>query len=141
MPTTPRTVGSGGNNAPGQDFQKKQSTTVEEELEDSYDRDLHHDNRAGQHAGVNDTRAYTAYDVKELHDKMQDFDNAELKRIPVLAHGERLEQGGIYLDLSDPERKVFTAQGSMEAQDPHLYVAKASMDYELWNKLTGVVRP
>jgi hypothetical protein len=136
MATTPRTLGSGASNAPGQDWQKGYSRTVEEE-EDSFDRDLHGDDRAGQHAGVNDIRQYTAFDVKELHERMPDFDGDELKRIPVLAHGERLEQGAIYIDLSQESREPFVAQGSQEAQDPHLYVPKARVDFELWSKLTG----
>ncbi len=133
-----RTLGEGASNAPGMDERKTDDTHVAETT-DSFDRDLHGDDRAGQHGGVSETRAYTAYDVKELHAKMPDYDNAELKRIPVLAHGERLQQGGIYLDLNDLETGAFTAQGGTEAQDPHLYVAKAGLDYELWNKLTGNV--
>lgn len=131
-----RTVGEGASNAPGMDARKTEDTHVAETT-DSFDRDLHGDNRAGQHGGGTEHRAYTAYDVKELHVKMADYTNAELKRIPVLAHGERLEQGGHYLDLNNMATGTFTAQGGMEAQDPHLYVAKAAMDYELWNKLTG----
>ena len=107
------------------------------ETTDEFDETLHGNSRAGQHAGVNDVRAYTAYDVKELHESMSDFDNAELKSIPILAHGERLEQGAHYLDLSSSTREIITAHGAMEAQDPHLYVPKAKVDYELWNKLTG----
>lgn len=127
-------VGSGGANAPGQDPRKSDTGTVAEGT-DSFDRDLHGDDRAGQHAGPSDTRNYTAYDVKELHEKMADFDNGELKRIPVLAHGERLEQGGIYLDLSAKENGPLTAHGGLVSDDPHLYVPKAQCDYELWNKL------
>jgi hypothetical protein len=137
MATPPRTLGSGAANAPGPEWRKTESTTVAE-TEDSFDRDLHGDDRAGQHGGMQDVRTYSAYDVKELHDRMPDFTDDELKRIPVLAHGERLEQGGIYLDLSENRNEPFTAQGSLEAQDPHLYVAKALTDYEVWNKLTGV---
>ena len=131
-----RTLGEGGSNAPGMDDQKTNTGTVEETT-DSFDRDLHGEDRAGQHGGVMEHRTYSAYDVKELHEKMPDYTNDELKRIPIFAHGERLEQGGTYLDLSDLASGTFTAQGSMEAQDPHLYVSKAAMDYELWNKLTG----
>jgi hypothetical protein len=130
------TVGRGAANAPGQDTRKTDSGTVAEET-DSFDRDLHGEDRAGQHGGVTDTRSYSAYDVKGLHEKMPDFDNGELKRIPVLAHGERLEQGAVYLDLSEKESGPFTAQGSQVSEDPHLYVPKAHCDYELWNKLTG----
>ena len=145
MPTPPRTTGSGGANAPQTAYTDdptqstvKTHTGKTAESTDSFDDDLQGDNRAGQHAGVNATRTYSAYDIKELHEKMSDFDNGELKRIPILAHGERLEQGAKYLDLSDPDRAVFVAQGSQEAQDPHLYVPKAALDYELWNRLTGV---
>lgn len=137
MATNSVALGSGGANAPGQD-ERKTDTGKVAETTDSFDRDLAGDNRAGQHGGSSPTRTYSAYDVKSLHEKLSDFDNGELKRIPVLAHGERLEQGGKYLDLSDDEHTVFTAQGSLEAQDPHLYVPKSGTDYELWNRLTGV---
>jgi len=115
-------------------LKKDAHTTVDEASnEDEFDRDLKDANRTG---GA-DQRAYTAYDVKELHAKMPDFNNDELKRIPVLAHGEKLEQGAVYLDLSDLEKGAFTSQGGLDVQDPHLYVAKKACDYELWNKLTG----
>lgn len=136
MPTNPRTVNSAGLDGKSHDARRTESGTVAEEL-DSFDDDLHANDRAGQHAGVHDPRVYTAFDVKELHEKMQEFDKGELKSIPILAHGERLEQGGIYLDLRDREKGEFTAQGNMEAQDPHLYVPKNKLDYELWNRLRG----
>lgn len=107
------------------------------EAHDEFDETLHGSSRAGQHAGPTEIRTYTAFDLKDLHEKMSGFDNGELKRIPILAHGEMLEQGASYLDLSDDSREIFTAQGGMEAQDPHLYVPKAKVDYELWNKIIG----
>ena len=129
-------LGSGGANAPGHDPRKTDTGTVAETT-DSFDDNLSGNNRAGQHAGSHPTRTYSAYDVKALHESMGDFDNSELKRIPILAHGERLEQGAKYLDLSDPSRTVIVAHGATEAQDPHLYVPKSGTDYELWNRLTG----
>ena len=129
-------VGSGAASAPGLDPRKSDSGIVAEET-DSFDRDLHGEDRAGQHGGAAETRSYTAYDVKELHRQLSAFDNAELKQIPVLAHGERLAQGGTYLDLSDMASGPFTAQGSQFSEDPHRYVPKSHCDYILWNKLTG----
>jgi hypothetical protein len=121
------------------EYKRNSHTTVAEADEDSFDRDLHGDNRAGQHGGTAaGIRAYTAYDVKELHAAMPDFTNEDLKRIPVLAHGERLEQGGAYLDLNDRATGEFTAQGNFEAQDPNRYVPKSAVGFDLWNKLTGV---
>ena len=124
--STKQAVGSGGSNAPGG------------ASKEDFDRDLHGENRAGQHGGSHDIRTYSAYDVKHLHEKLSDYTNDELKRITILAHGERLEQGGIYLDLSEDSREPFVAHGGLETQDPHLYVPKALQDYELWNRLTGV---
>ncbi len=115
-------------------LKKDAHTTVDEASNtDDFDRDLHDANRTG---GA-DQRTYTAYDVKELHAAMPDFDNDELKRIPVLAHGEKLEQGAIYLDLSALDKGAFTSQGGLDAQDPHRYVPKKLCGYELWNKLAG----
>jgi len=139
MATPPRTLGSGAANAPGREYRKTEHTTVAE-TEDSFDRDLHQDDRAGQHGGSQEIRAYTAFDVKDLHSTLFDFTNDELRRIPILAHGERLEQGGIYLDLAKREESPFTAQGNQEAQDPHLYVPKAACDYEMWDKLLHIER-
>jgi len=136
MSTSPKKVGSGAANAPGHDWRKTDSTIVEE-LTDSFDDDLHEDNHAGQHGGNHVTRTYSAYDIKELHEKLSEFDNGELKRIPILAHGERLKQGATYLDLNDSKHEPFTAQGSTESQDPHRYVPKSETDYELWNRMIG----
>lgn len=115
----------------------KTETGKVEETSDSFDRDLHGENRAGQHGGVHEARSYTAADAKELHDKLSDFDKSELKQIPVLAHGERLEQGATYLDISLDSRTPFVAQGSMVADEPHRYVPKSLVDYIIWNKLIG----
>ncbi len=128
--------GSGAANAPGHDPQKTHTHKVAEST-DTFDGNLSGEDRAGQHGGPHVTRTYSAYDIKSLHEKMADFDNSELKRIPILAHGERLEQGAKYLDLSLETPVVFTAQGSQEAQDPHLYVPKSETDYQLWNRLRG----
>jgi hypothetical protein len=128
MAAETRTLGSGGSNAPG--------GTRDED----WDRDLHGDDRAGQHAGVHDVRTFRGDDVKALYDRFPDFTKDDLKRIFVLAQGERLEQGAVYLDLSEETREPFVAQGGMEAQEPHIYVPKALVDYETWNRLTGTKR-
>jgi hypothetical protein len=64
-----------------------------------------------------------------------------LKQIPVLPDGARLEQGATYIDLRDPHRREFTATGDMVAERDHWYVAKDSVDYELWNRLIGISNP
>lgn len=112
---------------------------------DEWQQDLTPDPMAGQNYGLEGSHpekdAPNASEIKDLHSVLQDYTNAELKQIPVLPQGSRLEQGAKYIDLKDPERKEFTAMGSMEAGSDNWYVPKTEVDYQLWNRLTGVQNP
>jgi hypothetical protein len=88
-----------------------------------------------------ETSAPTAYDVTEVHRLLQGFSDAELKQIPVLPEGSRLEQGAKYIDLADPARREFTATGDVHVQPGAYYVPKHEVDYVLWNRLLGVRDP
>ena len=83
----------------------------------------------------------TAYDIKDAHRLLEGITNDGLQQIPVLAPGTRLEQGSAYIDLRDPHRREFKAVGDMLADGDHWYVAKANVDYELWNRLIGISNP
>jgi hypothetical protein len=78
----------------------------------------------------------SAAEDKELWTRL-DLSAEELGRLPILAAGARLEQGGTYLDLDNPARGPFTALGGHEATNGSRYVAKKDVDYELWNRLAG----
>jgi hypothetical protein len=108
-----------------------------------YHDDLNPNPTAGQNHGLfrSGERGPSAYDVKDVHQTWRDFSDADLKQIPVLPEGTRLEQGATYLDLNDPARGEFTALGNMEAGREHRYVAKHAIDYQLWNALIGVENP
>ena len=112
-----------------------------DERPDEYESDLHATDRAGQHAGVTDTEKLSAQDLKEIHDLPPDFRDDELRQITIVAPGQRLEQGAVYLDLRDPERREFRAMGGTTAEPNNLYVAKSGTDYPLWNRLIGVDNP
>lgn len=71
----------------------------------------------------------------------KDFDDAQLKMIPILPPGTRLEQGAVYIDLNDPQRREFRATGDMEAGPDKQYVPKTEVPYWIWNKLIGVQNP
>lgn len=107
--------------------------------------DLNPNALAGQNAGPaaaqEEKEAATAYDLKEVHRRLQDLSDDELKQIPVLSRGSRLHQGATYLDLKEPDRGPFTATGNMEAGRQNWYVPKSELDYELWNRLIGVDDP
>jgi hypothetical protein len=96
-------------------------------------------------AGQNDSSVHrttrSAYDVKPLHRRLDGYRDDELQQIPILNQGERLQQGATYLDLADEQPRGFTATGDMEAGRDNCYVAKTSVDYTLWNRLTGVSDP
>jgi hypothetical protein len=107
-------------------------------------RDLNPEPFAGQNVGVasQDTqRSVSAYDMKNAHRILDGFADDELKQIPVLATGVRLEQGATYLDLADPRRREFTARGSAKTQPGQWLVPKSQVDYQLWNRLIGVTDP
>jgi hypothetical protein len=83
----------------------------------------------------------SAYDVKDVHQTWRDLSDADLKQLPVLPEGTRLEQGAVYFDLNDPNRGEIKALGNMEAGSQNRYVAKSAVPYPLWNALIGVDNP
>jgi hypothetical protein len=107
--------------------------------------DLNPEAEAGENIGPTgrqpEADAHTAYDIKDLHRQLRELQDDELKRIPVLPVGTRLEQGATYIDLRDPGRGEFTATGDMRAEPGAFYVRKDSVDYQLWNRLRGVRNP
>lgn len=74
---------------------------------------------------------------KTLHNRLSTLTNDELGRLAVLEPGARLEQGGVYLDLSHLDAGPFQALGGHEATAANRFVAKRDTDYELWNRLAG----
>ena len=86
--------------------------------------------------------APTAYDLKDIHrGRLRGLSDAELRQIPVLPPGSRLQQGATYLDLRDERPREFTATGNQEVGPDDWYVAKDQVDYQLWNWLIGVDNP
>lgn len=108
-----------------------------------YQRDLNPSHMAGQNLGPTSDREVamrSAYDMKPLSREL-DLPDDELKRLPVVQAGERLQQGATYLDLRDPSRGEFTATGDMAAGPGNAYVAKEQVAYDTWNRLRGVNDP
>ncbi|ACK70753.1 hypothetical protein PCC7424_2332 [Gloeothece citriformis PCC 7424] len=112
---------------------------------DQWEKDLHSNTRPGNNieATSEETGRFdtTAYDIKELHDKLENFKSNELRQIPVLKPGTRLQQGATYINLNDPARREFTAMGDMSADANNFFVPKAEVDYMLWNRLIGEEKP
>ena len=108
-------------------------------------RDLNPDAEAGQNSGLSGPHpakeAATAYEVKAVHRQFHGFTDDELKRVPILPPGSRLEQGATYVDLQDSQLREFKAMGDMSAGPENWYVPKSEVDYQLWNRLIGIADP
>jgi hypothetical protein len=107
-----------------------------------WQHDLNPDAQAGQNNQFADAErikeAATAYEIKDIHRQFHGFSDDELKRIPLVPRGSRLEQGAIYVDLQDPQLREFKAVGNMQASPNNWYVPKSEVDYQLWNRLIGI---
>jgi hypothetical protein len=118
---------------------------TERQHPDEWHQDLSPDHMAGQNLGqVSSEREQglpTAHDIREIHRSLPGFADDELKQIPVLPEGARLQQGATYLDLSDRQRGEFTATGDMAASRNNRFVPKGEVPYSIWNRLRGVDDP
>ncbi|HEX6749144.1 MAG TPA: hypothetical protein VF092_17745 [Longimicrobium sp.] len=122
-------------------MQSKPQTEVKHPPE--WERDLNPDRMAGQNIGAEPDREVgfaSAHDMRDLHRSLGLPDD-ELKRVPVIRPGERLQQGATYMDLRDPARGEFTATGDMAAGPGNAYVAKDRVAYDTWNRLRGIDDP
>jgi hypothetical protein len=104
---------------------------------DEYREDLNPDYEAGENRGPIRYETRTAHEIKDLHERLRDLRDDELKAIPILVEGSRLAQGATYFDLRYPERGEFKALGSMTAGPDNWYVPKTEVDYRLWNLIAG----
>jgi hypothetical protein len=80
----------------------------------------------------------TAYDVKEARHQLVGWSDDELRQIPLMPVGVRLEPGAIYVDLREPARREFTATAEMRVPTDGLYVPKSEVDRRAWYRLLGL---
>jgi hypothetical protein len=106
--------------------------------------DLNPDRLQGQNVGpspAEDSNARTAAQIKEVTELLPNFRNDELREIPIVPRGSRLKQGAVYLDLRKPASGSFQTTGEMTAGPENLYVPKAEVAYEYWNRLIETLCP
>ncbi len=82
--------------------------------------------------------ARTAYDVREARLQLVGWSDDELRQIPLMPVGARLEPGAIYVDLREPARREFAATDDMHVPTDGLYVPKSEVDYRAWCRLLGI---
>ena len=124
-----------------QEMESHVKTPLEQLDRDDFDKDLRPNEMAGNNDGAdsaqNEKNAPSAYEFKELHGKFPQLDNADLKNIPILPAGTRLDQGATYLDLNNLDKGEYSAVANETVGENDYIVPKKEVDYLLWNRLTG----
>src|SRR5215218_8769239 len=95
-----------------QDRQPRQQAGVKHP--DEWQQDLNPNHLAGQNIGQDsDVRTgpeRTAFHLRKNGMDLQGMEDEELKQVPLLAEGDRLQQGATYVDLTSNRRQEFTAR-------------------------------
>ena len=111
---------------------------------DEWQRDLNPDRLAGQNIGPESEIAATqttAFHLRKRGHDLPRLDDNDLKQVPVLPEGTRLQQGATYVDLAHDRPEEFTATADMTAERGHAYAPKDRVPYEVWNRLIGEAKP
>lgn len=112
---------------------------------DEWQRDLNPGHLAGQNIGkpsdVGTEPERAAFHLRKAGLDLGRIDDEELKQVPVVAEGTRLQQGATYVDLKRQPPREFTARADMEALPGDAYVPKDRVPYQIWNRLIGEEKP
>ena len=123
---------------------------------DEWQRDLNPGHLAGQNIGpASDTATdarYTAFHLvrrnassaflgRKAGAELNRMDDEELKQVPLVPEGTRLQQGATYVDLRASRTQEFTARADMVAGPDNAYAPKDRVPYEIWNRLIGEPKP
>src|SRR4051812_22695042 len=94
---------------------------------DEWQQDLNPNHLAGQNVGTEaaagHTSERTAFHLRKNGMDLRGSDD-DLKQVPLVAHGDRLQQGATYVDLMQGTPEEFTARGDMSADPGHAYAPK-----------------
>ena len=112
---------------------------------DEWQRDLNPQHLEGQNVRSEGSHRsddeMTAFHLRKRGHQLRGLDDNDLKQVPLLREGTRLQQGATYVDLTQQNPREFTARGDMQAQPGHAYAAKDRVPYEIWNRLIGEPKP
>lgn len=82
-----------------------------------------------------DERVLTARDVRHEHRVLASLDDGELGALELIPEGAPLRRYQIYLDLHDPGRADFAAEGHETVKPGQRLIARAGTDPEVWETL------
>jgi hypothetical protein len=95
----------------------------------------------GAGTAAREVQVRTAYDVKEIHRALAGFSDDDLKQIPILPEGTRLEQGATYIDLAEERPSEVKVNAGVVTRAGQYYVPKDRVPYTIWNRLIGEAKP
>jgi hypothetical protein len=114
---------------------------AQQKYPDEWQRDLNPNHLAGQNIGPDSEprpgHERTAFHLRKAGLDLGGIHDEELKQVPLLPTGERLQQGATYVDLTHQPPVEFTARADMSATPGSAYVPKDRVPYEIWNRLIG----
>jgi hypothetical protein len=112
---------------------------------DEWQRDLNPNHLAGQNIGSDALDAesphLTAFHLRKRGHEFGGLDDNDLKQVPLLPEGTRLQQGATYVNLAEGSPQEFTATANVTAQPGDAYAPKDRVPYEVWNRLIGEPKP
>jgi hypothetical protein len=111
---------------------------------DEWQHDLNPDHLEGQNIGTHEPhgdRELTAFHLRKRGSELRGLDDNDLKQVPVLPEGTRLQQGATYVNLADDNPREFRATANMTAEPGDAYAPKDRVPYEVWNRLIGEPKP
>ena len=110
-----------------------------------WQQDLNPNHLAGQNIGAASDSAreaeWTAFHLRKAGLDNTVVNDEELKQVPLVPEGTRLQQGATYVDLMRDPTQEFTARADMIAGSENAYAPKDKVPYEIWNRLIGEPKP
>jgi hypothetical protein len=101
--------------------------------------------RAAEENGATETerdvQLRTAYDLKDVHRALSDFSDDDLKQIPIIPEGTRLDQGATYIDLAHEPVTEVKVNAGVVTRAGQFYVPKNRVPYTIWNRLIAEAKP
>jgi hypothetical protein len=112
---------------------------------DPWQQDLNPDHLAGQNIGPPSgelgSAQLTAFHLRKQGHAVGGLDDEELKQVPLVPAGSRLQQGATYVNLAGNPYEEFTATAEITASPGDAYAPKDRVPYEIWNRLIGEPKP
>ena len=111
---------------------------------DEWQKDLNPNHLAGQNIGreaESSSEHLTAFHLRKRGYALRGLEDSDLKQVPLVPEGSRLQQGATYVNLAHDAPREFKATGNVTAASGDAYAPKDQVPYDVWNRLIGEPKP